>query len=225
MSNRESVVKARKGNKCFTLQQIGDMCGGISRERVRQILESEGLDTKSVRYATYVCNYCKKEFVQSIKFAKPFCSVECKSKHSNVDVACDNCGKLFKKKIYSIMRDIKYYGQQHSFCCRSCFDEWKIKSGFYDNKFTAMGKSGKFASLSWIIEKYGDVRDIDLVEILFREDIRHLFINCENCGKITEKSFSEITSSIQNGSHGKLFFCSRECCYEWRKNNDYQWRK
>jgi PP-loop superfamily ATP-utilizing enzyme len=44
-SVREHAIKLREKSPCMTLQAIGDKCG-VSKERVRQILQSEGMETK-----------------------------------------------------------------------------------------------------------------------------------------------------------------------------------
>ena len=226
MSQRENVVASKAKNPCFTLQQIADECGGISRERARQILKSEGLNTRSIKYhKTYICNYCKKEFEGYRKLPRMFCSMECRKNYNRVEIICDGCGILFERKVSEVVRDFSGYSYGHSFCSRECMTNWRIRTGFYGNTLSAMGKSGQFASLSWIREKYGDIDGMGLIEILFVNNIKHIFIVCNNCGKTTEKSFNEISIAVENGSNGKLFYCSRECCFEWRRNNSNEWRE
>ena len=87
MINRELVKTARLKNPCATLQQIGNDIG-ITRERVRQILSEEGLNTSAWKQ-TYYCLNCDKE----IATGRKFCSKRCDSDYTRIQIECPVCGK------------------------------------------------------------------------------------------------------------------------------------
>lgn len=118
---REDVINIRRSNPCATLQGIADKVG-VSRERIRQILESERLQTKHYKQK-YDCLNCHNIFTpKSSKRGLRFCSVKCKYEYTHPLIICDNCGILFRKSASYIRREsksIRYKG--NNYCSRKCF--------------------------------------------------------------------------------------------------------
>jgi hypothetical protein len=87
-SLRATVVELRRENPMWSLQRIGNVMG-LTRERVRQLLKSEGVPTASVKQMTLVrltCGYCAAVFErptarhlynQSRGFVGTYCSTQC----------------------------------------------------------------------------------------------------------------------------------------------------
>lgn len=114
-STRERVKRLRRINPCLTLQSIGDACG-ISRERVRQILNSENMETKGVVFKR-LCLNCE-GFLKSGN--RKFCSPKCRYEYNYPLVECMQCHKLFRKWQGYLKR------YSHHFCSRSCKGKWVI---------------------------------------------------------------------------------------------------
>ena len=126
---RESVVTIRKKNPCATLAQIGDKVG-ISRERVRQILKSEGGKTRHLDIKhQYYCLNCAKVFKSYSSKNPKWCSLLCRHEYSCIPVTCNICGKLFRKKQSALVaqsNDSRYRG--NDYCSRKCFGVWVGKN-------------------------------------------------------------------------------------------------
>ena len=57
----------------------------------------------------------------------PYCSGKCKTKARLVPVVCDNCGKLFYRKDYTLTLNIGKHNYQHLFCSNQCQGVWAGK--------------------------------------------------------------------------------------------------
>lgn len=121
--NRRILVgNMRKMHPDYTLQQIGEQFG-ISRERVRQILNLLGIETKSSD-RLLIGKFCERCGTATISKKKTYCK-QCQYELHHVPLICDNCGTLFWRLASGVL---KYSGREnnynHSFCNRSCFWNW-----------------------------------------------------------------------------------------------------
>ena len=94
-SNRATVVKLRKEQPNMTLQEMGEQIG-ISRERVRQILVSENLSTRSIKEVerrTFKplprCESCN---LPTKAYNRKYCSNNCRFPNGWTTFACYRCG-------------------------------------------------------------------------------------------------------------------------------------
>ncbi len=118
---REQVKAIRTANPCAVLQKIGDKVG-LSRERVRQILKSEGLQTIHYKQ-TYVCLNCQKEFLPACYSAsKKWCSRNCKHEYTHPLVECDNCHELFRRVRGQLCQPTMKH--THYFCSKFCHGKY-----------------------------------------------------------------------------------------------------
>lgn len=94
------------------------------------------------------CQTCKKEFeVQEWNNDAKFCSYECKNKSQSsevVDIQCNNCQKIFKRKTHKIGK--------HNFCCKKCHDKFNIGSNHYEWKEHLHNKNLKLALKQWALK-------------------------------------------------------------------------
>lgn len=130
---RKSIAKMREQFPCYTLQQIGDEFG-VGRERVRQVLNLESVETKSLQRLTTgkKCQRCGE--IISGRQRKDYCS-KCRYELHHVQIVCDQCGKLFWRKASQVLvypnRKMEH---NHFFCNRVCFGKWTGKNnGFGKN--------------------------------------------------------------------------------------------
>lgn len=130
---RKSIAKMRKQFPCYTLQQIGDEFG-VGRERVRQVLNLENVETRSLQrlITGKKCQRCD-DIIP--KGRQDYC-VKCRYELHHVQITCDHCGRLFWRAVssvlhYSFLTDNR---RQHYFCDRTCFGKWTGKNnGFVKN--------------------------------------------------------------------------------------------
>jgi hypothetical protein len=117
---RKQVINIREKNLCATLQTIGDKVG-VSRERVRQILDSENKPTRHWKPKHY-CQRCGKELVpihsNSSVCRNKYCSKECKT--PIIQVTCSNCRKLFPKREMEVIWWTNSENRQFFFCSNKC---------------------------------------------------------------------------------------------------------
>jgi len=91
--SRPQLIKLRLENPNATLSQLGKLVG-CTDERVRQILKSEGLPTKSL-HPTHPCLNCGKP----LKKQKKYCNRKCWHEYTYTWLTCPTCGKLFESRI------------------------------------------------------------------------------------------------------------------------------
>ncbi len=123
---REKVVIAlRKSNPCATLEEIGGDVG-VTRERVRQILNKANLPTKKY-ITTYLCNHCGDPIPRRRTYQNPkFCSTKCYSAYSRIQIACTFCGTLKEYRAKEVTWKIENRGRSSSlfFCSKQCQGKW-----------------------------------------------------------------------------------------------------
>jgi ribosomal protein S27AE len=118
-SRRKSIAKMRKKFPCYTLQQIGNEFG-ISRERVRQVLNLMGEETKNLRMITPdQCQRCG----EIVAKQRIYCG-KCQHELHNVQLVCDQCGKMFWRRVSQVLTYPKRGIYNHHFCDRDCFNQW-----------------------------------------------------------------------------------------------------
>ena len=121
VDKRHSIIATRDRNPCATLQQIADKYD-ITRERVRQVLASEGRATKAIRLPNpnYICPYCGG--------VKSWVSAQCencqeaeRAKVRWVTLICDQCGGTFERRQSEVLIRAKLRGYQgRIFCSKRC---------------------------------------------------------------------------------------------------------
>ena len=116
-SRDSEIVKYKLVNPTATLQSIGQIYG-ITRERVRQILNEQGVSTHRLKknYGTCKCG-------KLIPHARDkFCSRECFRKSFYVQIKCNNCGIMFPRTLKRILKCTPERGYTYGnfYCSRQC---------------------------------------------------------------------------------------------------------
>ena len=126
----------------MTLQAIGDKCG-VSKERVRQILQSEGMETKHVDTRTkYYCSRCGKRILDPYtrengnKTPRGLCYA-CSQEWHHVKVKCSVCGKEFEIKTGVLMARLRRSKSKEIICSIACRNKAKCK---YDHLFRPVAR-------------------------------------------------------------------------------------
>lgn len=129
---REKVLNMRRLNACATLVEIGEKYG-VSRERVRQILASEGKETHHyVKGRTFICNNCGVSYQTHTKrgekghYSKLYCQ-GCKGKVTRkIPVSCDVCGTITYRYAAHILNKQTVNGKvrERFFCGSRCKGLW-----------------------------------------------------------------------------------------------------
>lgn len=103
--NKELISAYQERSPFVTYELLGKEFG-ITRERVRQILRSYGVDVDSIKaerhkqkYKTRICKMCKTKFEVSRLVlkgsSKICCSAKCRSQFLRKEYKCKKCGKSF----------------------------------------------------------------------------------------------------------------------------------
>ena len=129
------VALIRDKYPCYTEQKIGDMFGGISRERVRQILAKKGRRTSSTKrdmaLKRLVCPRCGKEKKKHAQTCK-----QCYHELHNVMLTCTWCGKFYEVNQSQIIHKINVHDQTAFFCCKQCQGSWCAKNYGFQRKYS-----------------------------------------------------------------------------------------
>ncbi len=124
-SARQQVIALRTTNPCMTCASIGGKVG-VSRERVRQILDMEGLSTRvPSRRQLFTCLACGKTIEH--KGNKMFCDRKCEWQYSHGNLVCSNCGKEFTLWISDLKDRVLHSKSGLLFCKRRCFGQYMGK--------------------------------------------------------------------------------------------------
>lgn len=126
-SIKEWVIKVKTQNPDFTLQAVGDICG-VTREYVRQVLNSNGIDTTKKIKPMPQCVTCTSEMSRSRAMVHTECSACVKASKRTV-TTCPNCGTEKETLKSHIKRNI------NTFCNNYCqFSHWGKMHGFQKAK-------------------------------------------------------------------------------------------
>jgi hypothetical protein len=117
----QKAVELKRKNPCLTLEAIGDSLG-VTRERVRQILQEHGFDTKR-RIKTRICAGCGRVYRVS-EGGRKYHSRECWKKSILIPVACASCGKIMWHREKHVLAQLSTRGYQRMFCSRACKGQW-----------------------------------------------------------------------------------------------------
>lgn len=118
MNTRLEVTSLRKYRPDLTLQQIGDRVN-LSRERVRQILSSEGLQTINTEWH-HKCKVCGIR----ISHDRIYCEDHHPIRKFTVIKCVCGCNKTFLKETAQLNRSIEK-GYNHFFKNRLHYGVWK----------------------------------------------------------------------------------------------------
>ena len=113
---RLEIIEYRTKYPEMTLLEIGNIVG-VSRERVRQILSSEQLQTKSLKRQPPIIPDCKTCGNKVPTAKRIYCSEECRRPVKQI-LKCDYCKKemIFAPSLYNARnRAIKVH------CSRECY--------------------------------------------------------------------------------------------------------
>ena len=155
---REHAIKLREKSPCMTLQAIGDKCG-VSKERVRQILQSEGMETKHLDTKTkYYCSRCGKRIKgtstrkDGTKVPRQLCQ-NCYDEWHHTKVTCSVCGKEFEMRTGVLMTRLRRSKSKQIICSSACRGKAKCK---YDHLFRPIARdNAKGMSVRSAFIKYG----------------------------------------------------------------------
>ena len=119
----EKLAKIRWTNPCATLQEMGNRLG-VSRERIRQMLNKMELPTRHYTDKKMVgCLECG----NPIEEGKKFCDRKCQNAYNKILVTCNQCGKLIER-IPSVVifteRRVRMGYKGNFYCDRKCFGRW-----------------------------------------------------------------------------------------------------
>ena len=133
-SIKEWIVKVKTQNPEYTLQAVGNVCG-VTREYVRQVLTSNGIDTAKKIKSMPRCVTCTSEMSRPRAMVHTECSACVKAAKRTV-TTCPNCGTE-KETLKSHIRRNK-----NTFCNNYCqFSYWGKLHGFQ--------KAGKSNDSEW----------------------------------------------------------------------------
>ncbi|MAH51114.1 hypothetical protein CMI37_35180 [Candidatus Pacearchaeota archaeon] len=123
--NRKLVVEIREESPNIPAIEISRRLG-ITRERVRQILKKEGLETRvpPIR-RKYSCVKCEVEFIKTPNSSYKHCESCLENFHINnqnriIEFSCQNCGNL-RRQARS-----QYILANRHFCCQECVGDYRI---------------------------------------------------------------------------------------------------
>ena len=97
----QRIVRIRVSNPCLTLQAIADAVG-LSRERIRQVLNEHGATTSKIALVWFQCLQCHNAFQVKLSTANQsppsFCARSCYMAYHTLAVVCECCHKRFLTK-------------------------------------------------------------------------------------------------------------------------------
>jgi len=119
ISTRQRVVTLRSRYPTLPAVRIAELLS-ISRERVRQILKTEGLLTR-IKPDYGSCIVCGTALEIG---RKSYCSIACKSADCRITFRCDYCGQP-KEILQSVYNAQKRRGYQYMYCSIRCRNNGK----------------------------------------------------------------------------------------------------
>lgn len=94
------------------------------------ILEKQGLSTESFKSRTMgrLCDECGAVIAGYRPEARAFCDRACQAKWTyrdcRIDLACEECGELFKRRAAVVVELMGRRGQDHVWCSKRCHGLW-----------------------------------------------------------------------------------------------------
>lgn len=119
MKSRNAVLAFRQQNPIMKAVDIARGVG-ISRERVRQILNKYNLPT-AIYKVPYICQDCGK-ILRNGNQNRKWCK-ECRTNHLKVELVCETCGKSFLREGW-LYRKSQRRGYKHIWCSKQCQGYW-----------------------------------------------------------------------------------------------------
>jgi transcriptional regulator with XRE-family HTH domain len=114
---RSRVRDLRSANLLMKMSEIARIVG-VSRQRVYQILQKEGLPTKQhIRKCLYKCPVC------GVISSRKFCSYQCRKKWLQIPIICSECGNLFIRSRRKFMNSYPHHSDV-LFCSKKCTGKW-----------------------------------------------------------------------------------------------------
>jgi len=117
---RQRVKELRVTNHFMTMAEIARVVG-ITRQRVFQVLQEEGLPTKHlvrpVKKYQYNCLVCGK--ISTNKF----CSKECEKQWRQIPIVCTKCGRIFFRSTTQLLHNYRTHNRS-LFCSKDCAGKW-----------------------------------------------------------------------------------------------------
>ena len=129
------VALMRDKYPCYTEQKIGDIFGGITRERVRQILKKEGRRTSSTKRDIWAMEHICPRCGKPKKFKAKNCR-QCSYELHRVTLACSWCGELFEQYQSQVLHKISVHGQKTFFCNKKCQGKYVADHYGFHSKYT-----------------------------------------------------------------------------------------
>ena len=122
LQKRLAIVQIKLDNPDITLQALGDKFN-LTRERIRQVLISEGFITHR-KPKTQDCKYCSKSFIviehQKNKLSIAYCSQRCKEDAHRVYLNCATCEKQYFLGSSEYRGRKRYKEHGNNYCSVKC---------------------------------------------------------------------------------------------------------
>ena len=172
MARRAAIVEAKLAEPSITLQALGDRFG-LTRERIRQILITEGIITRRV-LKTKDCKYCGQAFIERDAFkakqSTTYCSPECRTNAHRVYLICDTCDTLYFLKASDYRGRQRYQrfdsdsnGVTSNYCSIKCRGEGAGK------KLRKASEEGRGFTYDWTWGKSKDGVSIKIKKAIAKE--------------------------------------------------------
>lgn len=117
------IIKCRDENPQYTGAYIAEKFG-ITRERIRQILNKAHRKTTECRYGTrQICPKCGGR-----KSGNSLMCTSCSLADRRTKISCLTCGKLFDMSKKLVIFRINKRNQKHFFCSQRCHGIWLAKN-------------------------------------------------------------------------------------------------
>jgi hypothetical protein len=119
MTTKEQVFEIRQQYPTTSATEIARQIG-VTRERVRQILNELDLPT-SFELPPRYCPDCGAPIL-----SKQIRCGQCYARAHHITLRCVHCGKVFLRLRGQVAREIRRrkHAPQRAFCSRECFDRW-----------------------------------------------------------------------------------------------------
>ena len=221
-SNTEWIISLRQENPDFTLLQIGERVG-VTRERVRQVLKKNGLQTQSTAAAKHLipkhlrkgepCLRCSTPvpWVDNLAVTKHtngryyqrggyqrYCSDECR-RAPMTKYVCTNCGEEKELTVSQYRAKLRRRAEglysEAIYCSHSCksLGYWKVAKGLKENTYG-------YKSNPFVLDG-GNLRG---------QRSKRVNIQCHTCGIDFEITESLYKVRMKKNVSGRMY-CGKPC--------------